>query len=75
MTQLTRSPKNPVRAEDVAIPVETESGAVAQVDFGYVGKFFDEQTGKVRKTWGFVMTLGVSRLMFTALAFDQTRET
>ena len=61
-----------VRPQDVVIPVDTSPGDVAQVDFGYVGRFFDEQTGKDRKTWVFVMTLGFSRLMFAALVFDQS---
>jgi hypothetical protein len=30
-----------VRPEDVAIPVETAAGEIAQVDFGYVGRLFD----------------------------------
>ena len=30
-----------IRPEDVAIPVETASGDIAQVDFGYVGKLYD----------------------------------
>ena len=44
-----------VRAEDVAIPVETGPGEVAQVDFGYVGKLRDAATGMLRKAWVFVM--------------------
>jgi hypothetical protein len=44
-----------VRAEDVAIPVETGPGEVAQVDFGYVGRLYDPQSGSLRKTWAFVM--------------------
>ena len=47
-----------VRPEDVAIPVETEPGEVAQVDFGYVGKLYDPEQGKRRKAWVFVMVLG-----------------
>jgi len=38
-----------VHPEDVAIPVETRAGEVAQVDFGYVGYLIDPQTGKLRK--------------------------
>lgn len=64
-----------VRATDVAIPVDTAPGEVAQVDFGYVGKLFDQHTGRIRKTWVFVMTLGYSRLMFAALTFDQRVDT
>ena len=64
-----------VRAEDVAIPVETGPGEVAQVDFGYVGKLYDAASGLVRKAWVFVMVLGYSRRMVVRLCFDQKIET
>ena len=35
---------------DVAIPVETAPGAVAQVDFGYAGKRYDPERGTLRGT-------------------------
>ena len=60
-----------VTAEDVAIPVETEPGAVAQVDFTYVGKLYDPEQGVLRKCWLFLMTLGHSRHMYCQLVFDQ----
>ena len=37
------------RAEDVAIPVETAPGQVAQVDFGDVGKLYDPKTRVLRR--------------------------
>ena len=52
--------KRGVSPEDVAIPVVTEPGHIAQVDFGYVGKLFDPATMVMRKAWVFVMTLGHS---------------
>lgn len=61
--------------EDVAIPVETDPGDVAQVDFGYVGKLYDPDTGVLRKAWVFVMTLGYSRHMVARIVFDQKVET
>jgi len=61
-----------VRAEDVAIAVETRAGEVAQVDFGYVGKLYDPSTAQLRKAWVFVLVLGFSRQMFARLCFDQT---
>ncbi|MCB9506361.1 MAG: IS21 family transposase [Myxococcales bacterium] len=64
-----------VLASEVVIPVDTAPGEVAQVDFGYVGTLFDEQSGKLRKAWAFVMTLGFSRLGFVALSFDQRADT
>ncbi len=63
------------RATDVAIPVDTVAGEVAQVDFGYVGMVFDEVKAVMRKAWIFVMTLGFSRHMFVDIVFDQKVET
>ncbi|WP_418766076.1 hypothetical protein [Myxococcus xanthus] len=50
-----------VSEEDVAIPVETAPGEVAQVDFGEVGRLYDADTGALRRAWVFVMVLGYSR--------------
>lgn len=62
-------------ATDVAIPVETEPGEVAQVDFVYSGKRYDPIQGVLRKSWLFIMTLGFSRRMYCDLVFDQKVET
>jgi transposase len=64
-----------VRPEDVAIPVETAPGEVAQVDFGYVGKLLDPAEHVLRKAWCFVMVLGHSRQMVVRVVFDQRVET
>jgi transposase len=56
---------------DVAIPVITPPGEIAQVDFGYAGKCYDPDRGVRRKCWLFVMTLGFSRHMYCELVFDQ----
>lgn len=64
-----------VRPEDVAIPVDTAPGKVAQVDFGYAGLFYDPALGVMRKTWVFVMVLCHSRQMYVQLVFDQKVET
>jgi len=64
-----------VQAEDVAIPVETDPGEIGQVDFGYAGKLYDPDEGKLRKAWVFVMVLGFSRHMFARIVFDQKVET
>jgi transposase len=64
-----------VNERDVAIPVETEAGEIAQVDFGYVGKLFDPVTNTLRKAWCFVMVLGHSRHMVVRVVFDQRTET
>jgi transposase len=64
-----------VRARDVAIPVETAPGEVAQVDFGYVGRLFDPVLQVLRKAWCFVLVLGFSRHMVVRVVFDQKIET
>ncbi|MCP4448930.1 MAG: IS21 family transposase, partial [Myxococcales bacterium] len=64
-----------VRAEDVAIIVDTAAGEVAQVDFGYVGKLLDPEQHVMRRAWVFVMVLGHSRHMFCKVLFDQKTET
>lgn len=64
-----------VRAEDVAIPVDTLPGDVAQVDFGYVGMLVDPATRKLRRAWVFTMVLGYSRHLFARIVFDQRAET
>jgi transposase len=65
----------PVNPADVAVPVETEPGEVAQVDFGYVGRLFDPERQMYRKAWVFVMVLGYSRHQFAKVVFDQTTAT
>lgn len=64
-----------VQPEDVAIPVETAPGQVAQVDFGYVGTLLDPVTQTMRKAWCFVMVLGFSRKLVARVVFDQKTET
>jgi len=60
-----------ITVADVVIPVETGPGEVAQVDFGYVGKIYDQSVGHRRKTWVFVMTFGLSRRLFVRFVHDQ----
>lgn len=64
-----------ISQDDVTMPVDTDPGDVAQVDFGYVGKLYDPEAGKERKAWVFVMTPGFSRHMVARLVFDQKVET
>lgn len=64
-----------VSASDIAIPVETEPGHIAQVDFGYAGYRYDSRTGHQRKAWVFVMVLGYSRHQYVEYVFDQRAET
>lgn len=60
-----------VDAKDVAIPVVSAPGEIAQVDFGYVGKLYDLAQGVLRKAWVFVMVLTYSRHLFARIVFDQ----
>ncbi len=64
-----------VRAEDVAIPVETAAGEVAQVDFGEIAPLIDLASNVSRRAWVFVMVLGYSRHFFAKIVFDQKIET
>lgn len=60
---------------DVAIPVDTEAGEVAQVDFGSVGQLWDPEQGRLRDAYVFVMVLGFSRHMVVRIVFDQKIDT
>lgn len=64
--------ESPVRPQQVRIRVETDPGDIAQVDFGYVGRLYDSDSGVLRRAWVFVMVLGYSRKMFARIVFDQT---
>jgi transposase len=57
------------------VRVEREPGTEAQVDFGYAGRMLDPQTGTLRKSWAFVMTLAYSRHQYVEFVFDQTLAT
>src|SRR5690349_9837220 len=58
-----------------AVRVEREPGTEAQVDFGYAGRMLDPESGTLRKTWAFVMTLAYSRHQYVEFVFDQTLPT
>jgi transposase len=64
-----------VQPDELAIPVETDAGDVAQVDFGYAGQLWDPEAKALRRAWVFVMVLGYSRHMFADVVFDQKTET
>lgn len=63
------------QSEDIAVPIMTKPGEVAQVDFGDVGKLWDPHRKKLRKAYVFVMTLSYSRHMFAKVVFDQKVDT
>ena len=58
--------------KDVAIPVVTVAGEIAQVDFVYAGQRYDPVEKVARKTWIFIMTLGYSRATYAEFVFDQS---
>jgi transposase len=58
----------------VTVRLETPPGEEAQVDFGYAG-LMDDETGKKRKAWAFIMTLSASRHKFVRFVFGQDTET
>jgi len=60
---------------DVTVRVERKPGEEGQVDFGYAGKMIDPETGELRKTWAFVMTLSWSRYQYVEFVFDQKAAT
>jgi transposase len=63
------------RLPDATVRVERSPGEEAQVDFGYAGKMLDPLTGKLRRSWGFVMTLSWSRHQYVEFVFDQKAAT
>jgi transposase len=63
---------NPLRA---TVRVERPPGEEVQVDFGYAGLMQDPETGQLRRTWLFVMTLSWSRHQYVEFVFDQKVET
>jgi transposase len=49
----------------------TAPGRQAQVDFGYMGLMKEPATGKLRKSYAFIMTLSHSRYRFVRFVFHQ----
>lgn len=60
---------------NVTVRVERPPGEEGQVDFGYAGRMIDPESGKLRRTWAFVMTLSWSRHQYVEFVFDQKIET
>ena len=60
--------------EQKAAPVyriETKPGEYAQVDFGYMGKIYDPESGKEIKAWVFVIVLCYSRHAYYEIVKSQ----
>ena len=62
-------------APQTFVRIEVVPGSEAQVDFGYAGRTIDPRTGRLRKTWAFVLVLSWSRHLYAELVFDQRVET
>jgi transposase len=61
----------PRKGQRLTVRVETKPGEEAQVDFGYAGRMIDPETGKLSKSWAFVMTLAWSRHQYVEFVWDQ----
>ena len=59
-----------LKGQEVYIPLHSEPGEEAQVDFGYLGRF--EREGKQVKVWGFCMLLSHSRYGYYEAVTDQS---
>ncbi|MGH3281931.1 MAG: DDE-type integrase/transposase/recombinase [Trebonia sp.] len=66
-------PDEGLRAKVTAARPDVKPGDEAQIDYGYLGMFFDPVRQKLRKVWAFVMVLAYSRHMFVrpVLSMDQ----
>jgi len=53
------------------VRVETAPGEEAQVDFGAADRMIEPETGELKKSWVFVMTLSFSRHQYSEVVFDQ----
>jgi transposase len=61
------------RAEVTVLRPEVEPGDEAQIDYGYLGRYFDTALDRWRKVWAFVLVLAYSRHMFVrpVVSMDQ----
>lgn len=57
-------PEEVARARVTVRKDDPPPGTEAQVDYGYLGRFFDPVSGRLRRVWAFVMVLACSRHMF-----------
>ena len=66
-------PAEATRAAATSWRPEVDPGEEAQIDYGYLGRWFDEALQRWRRVWAFVMVLAFSRHMFVrpVLKMDQ----
>jgi len=67
--------KNRIKGDKAIIRIETRPGEIAQVDFGYCGLIYDEESRKKVKAYVFVMVLGYSRDAYYEIVKSQDVET
>lgn len=67
--------KNRDKSEAPVVRIETEPGKAAQVDFGSIGKLYDEDTGEFVKAYVFVMVLCYSRESYHEIVRSQDIKT
>lgn len=67
--------KNRSQSESPIVRIETKPGEVAQVDFGHIGKIYDEESSEFIKAYVFVMVLGYSRDAYREIVKSQDIET
>lgn len=60
-----------IQSKKYTVPIFCKAGEEAQVDYGYVGLMKDPVSGKLRKTYVFVMTLSYSRYRYAEFVFKQ----
>ncbi len=61
----------PTSVSSTVLLADGEPGVELQVDFGELGRMWDEETGKRRKVWALVFTPVFSRYTFVWLSFSQ----
>jgi transposase len=62
------------RTNTLTIPrPEVSPGEEAQIDWGYLGRFFDPVAGRMRRIWAFAMVLACSRHMFVRPVTSMTQ--
>jgi len=60
-----------VSADDATVlRPDVAPGSEAQIDYGYLGSWFDPVAARARKVWAFVMVLACSRHMFVRPVFS-----
>ena len=67
--------KNRSQSESPLMRIETKPGEIAQVDFGHIGKIYDEEAKEFVKAYVFVLVLAYSRDAYYEIVKSQNIET